>query len=316
MSASPARISCFVKAASEYEALIPKVSFPSVSKKVDEYDFTGIQCEIAGTEYYHHTSSLAFQDICEEGVLRPSTDPLSDGTVNFTLNPNFHRFGSVRLVLDRERVDKAAHITPMVYVTDEFQQRELNHLVDLRQSTFSDHGRNIGRNRIEQDIGVEPQTYLNECKRFTKDPVPLTTVKEVEYWVPWHYGNDSSGCNVFPQYSDFTGWATGVPQALAMMQTEVRMAKDCASALGVPFSVKSCYPFMVVDRDEHGRNMIPLTPAVLRGIGDGKTPEPSEFFVSSTSGECCCPPEELPKTPLPSGKRITFERVLEGHAYG
>src|SRR5579875_1015444 len=62
------------------------------------------------------TSFDNFESIMKDKVLKPGMGPLDDGTVNYTGNPNFHRFGAIRLVFDSSIKDR---LIPMCYVRGE-----------------------------------------------------------------------------------------------------------------------------------------------------------------------------------------------------
>lgn len=227
----------------------------------------GVTCDSDSQYFYHHTEPRNLPSIARDGALKPSPiDEYGDGSVNLTVNPDFHRFGSLRLVLDREEAQKAAPIQPMCYTFGEDEEKR-SKVVDAIyfERSAQPGGRVSLLNWIAHEIGVEPGgVYGGECKHFTREPVPLTPaiVRAVEYWLPWRAGDSSIGANVIPCNADWTAWSTGKSseENVNRIEAEIFDAKKYAHSLGAAFEVRTCYPYASIDRtsnDSYGE-VLPL----------------------------------------------------------
>lgn len=279
----------------------PAFVFEPCDRQVDGEVVRGLTCDAPDGELYHHTEARNLPSIRQSGELRPGEDPLSDGTVNFTANPNFHRFGSIRLVLDRRVIPTV----PMCYTYGDEDERR-RRVVERRRREALEQGKLIGTNRIENlEHGAESwAVYRNECKHFTREPVPLKgAVKRVEYWVPWKPSSGDStpvGANVRPCHADWTWWTTGRPSEanIRQVQKEIAEARAFAEELGVPFEVKTCYPLVALD----GSRIAWLNAENLQRLADGE-PLQTQYRAERPDVACLCPRETIPEPatlpPLP-----------------
>lgn len=269
-----------------------KISFKSCERPANKEVIKGEQCDSDGETYYHHTGIKNLASIRTNGALKPSPDPWTDGTVNFSLNPHLHRFGSVRFLFDRKRVESEISTEPMCYATGEDIWKEAE-IVDRIQQERSKESKTMGRWRIEHELGIETPVYRNECQRYTTHPVPLKYVKKVEYWLPWQPGpfGSPTGCAVSPCSANWTAWSTGLPNAFEQVKKEIREAKDFAKGLGVPFGVETCYPYATLDRDE----VVILDKENLNRLEREEEPiKKYRWEARLPAEECVCPPEEIP----------------------
>src|SRR5579875_1308518 len=120
------------------------------------------QWRIVSSHFFYN-----FESIMKDKVLKPGMGPLDDGTVNYTCNPNFHRFGAIRLVFDSSIKDR---LIPMCYVRGE-DMAILSNAVSRREheSNFE-----IPSNRIQnREFAAEPWLYKDECKWLSKDEMSL-----------------------------------------------------------------------------------------------------------------------------------------------
>src|SRR5579875_1083598 len=175
------------------------------TRKVDSAEVHGMACQDNG-ELYHHTSFDNFESIMKDKVLKPGMGPLDDGTVNYTGNPNFHRFGAIRLVFDSSIKDR---LIPMCSVRGE-DMAILSNAVSRR----------------EHESNFE---------------IPS---KRIEYLIPWSpiRPNSPAGSSVSLCYPDYTAWQTGISsqQNVRSMMAQIIKAAAAAERLNVPFEVKSC----------------------------------------------------------------------------
>lgn len=275
----------------------PAFRFEPCARQVDGEVVRGLSCDLESDELYHHTEAKNLASIRESGALVPGDDPFSDGTVNFTANPNFHRFGSIRFVFDRAVIPTV----PMCYTYgDEDERRQ--RVVERRRREALEQGKLVATNRIEnREHGAESwAVYRNECKHFTREPVPLKgAVKRIEYWLPWHVGGPSTpvGANVVPCHADWSAGATGIPSDVAIrrVQREIADARSLAEELGAAFEVRTCYPWVALDQ---GR-MAWLNEANLNRLVRGE-PLETQYRPMGLKAECLCPRESIPvPEPLP-----------------
>lgn len=277
--------------------------FEACEREAADQTFRGVACDIRndGHELYHHTDLPVAESIVKGGAFIPSKDPHKDGVVNFTVSPDFHRFGSVRFVLDRSKVKT----TPMCYVTD----GESNKLSKVADKIADERRKDdlAGGNlwRIQSELGVEPESaYLNECKHFSREPVSVKAVKKVEYWAPWkpekNYG-ETIGSNVSPCVASWDSWSTGMPgdAAIQYVKSQAQGAKNLADTLGVPFEAKSCYAYAQIERN----GIVPLDDDNLRRLTSGEELRIDSVYDSPlvkrdadghrTTPDCLCPKEHI-----------------------
>ncbi len=255
------------------------------TRKVDSAEVHGMACQDNG-ELYHHTSFDNFESIMNDKVLKPGMGPLDDGTVNYTGNPNFHRFGAIRLVFDSSIKDR---LIPMCYVRGE-DMAILSNAVSRREheSNFE-----IPSNRIQnREFAAEPWLYKDECKWLSKDEMSLNGLKRIEYWIPWSpiRPNSPAGSSVSPCYPDYTAWQTGISsqQNVRSMMAQIIKAAAAAERLNVPFEVKSCYRFIAVDG-----GYIPLDESNLAKMSRGMMPKVITASRLPEERSCLCSSEEI-----------------------
>lgn len=268
------------------------LSFVPCEREVEGQQFTGVACESRGKTLFHHTEFSTFKKIVESGELRPSPDPYDDGVVNFTLNEDFHRFGSVRLLFDREKVATV----PMCYLVDEEDHRAARMVDDKIEELQNKDLPYKARNRIAAEIGLESKiAYGRECKHFTAEPVPLQgPLTGLEYWLPWRPARtgNSVGSNVGPCHALWSAWDAGLPSEdiIHRVQDEIATVKQEAQRIGVPFKVKTCYPYASLDRD----GVLFFDEENLARLEQGEKPKiVSRYSVTSLPGDCTCPSERF-----------------------
>jgi len=273
--------------------MMSEFRFESCTRNLDEQTVEGRSCFPVEGELYHHTEARNLSKIRETGELRPDPSPFADGTVNFSANPNWHRFGSLRFVLHRDRVST----TPMCYTSGE-EERKRSRAVDRRQEELFRRGITFSKDRIENsEMGAESWgAFKNECKHISREPVKLKgKVKRLEYWIPHNpsiTGGNIVGTNVFPCEASWSMWATGRPPEANVEQVrdEIADAKNYAQELGVPFRVRSCYPFIVMSPHQIAR----LNEDNLSRLEEGRELS-TESVYPLPEAECTCPPETVPE---------------------
>jgi len=273
-----------------------EIFFQPCEHRIDTETIKGKSCNSTDNTYYHHTAVHHLAGIRTNGALKPSADPWQDGTVNFSLNPNLHRFGSVRFLFDRKKVDEKLETKPMCYAVGEDIRKEAE-IIDRIQQERAKQGQVMSRWRIEHELGVETPAYRSECKWYTAQPVPLNFVKEIEYWIPWKPGSydGPTGCNVSPTHALFTAWSTGLADAFGQVREEIRQVRELAHELRVPFHVRTCYPYATLDGDR----VLIFNEESLRQLGEGRQPAiQHRWQVSLPSEQCLCPSEELEGNPI------------------
>lgn len=271
--------------------VVDKIFFEPCERQVRGEIIKGEQCESTGSTYYHSTNAKNLSQIKEDGLLKPSPNPSDDGTVNFSFNPHLHRFGSIRFLFDRQKLEASTPLKSMCYATGESIRKEAD-IIDELQRERMDEGDYSGRWRIEHELGVETPVYRSECKRYTTQNVPLREAKTIEYWLPWKPGPFSStcGCNVSPLHGVWDTWATGLSDSLKQIQSEIREAKAVAEKLGVPFHVKSCYPYATLDRDR----VVILDEDNINRLENQQQPElKSRWGAIFPEEKCLCAPEDI-----------------------
>jgi len=280
----------------DYKVLPERLTIPC-KRKLNSEEVHGVSCSMNDKgELYHHTSFDNFLATLDEFALIPSSDPLEDGTVNFSANPNFHRFGAIRLVFDGSNPELLKNVQPMCYVKGEDERKLSNEVLRrIHEYEKTHHGETIGITRVENSqIGAEPYwVFKNECKYYSKAAISLNNVKRVEYWIPYDINKPEStaGTNVVPCIADYSFFATDrePEKNLQELINQVKRAKEIAEKdLQVPFQVKSCYPYIKTLMYRGIR----LTEENLKKIENGIIPE--EEDVRYVEPNCTCPGEEIP----------------------
>jgi len=125
-------------------------------------------------------------------------------------------------------------------------------------------------------VGITANLYMDECETMSPGPVPLNKAKSLEFWLGWRPDDYQVSCNrSSPASIDGSGW-NGVPWDKQLEAVE--RAREAAKTLGLPFEVKSCFPFVKM---RYG--YIPLSDEVLHKLARGEEVEP-------LAGD---PPEEI-----------------------
>ena len=217
------------------------IFFEPCQRCVDTQSIKGESCNSTGDTYYHHSDVRKLPGIRANGALKASPDPWADGTVNFSLNPNLHRFGSVRFVFDRSKVEEATSTQPMCYAAGEDIWKEAE-VVDRIQQERAKQGQAVGRWRIEHELGVETPVYRNECKRYSTQLVLLKYVKEVEYWVPW---KSLASLTVRPAAMSHRAMASGLRGPLAFLTHWGASARRFSRLRSLPSSWR-CHSVSIV----------------------------------------------------------------------
>ncbi|MDP2660658.1 MAG: hypothetical protein Q8R28_08010 [Dehalococcoidia bacterium] len=278
---------------------MPDLWYTPCARQVRGQTIHGYQWDSAGWMYFHHTEFRKLDAIAEDYGLIPSTDPYADGVINFSLNPNFHRFGSIRFLFDRDAVGRQARVLPMCYAFGD-ETRKLGRVVDEITEPARRAGRPANTWRVQSQIGLEPaDAFWSEAKHYTSNPVSLNAVVAVEYWVPWKpeaRSSTSIGANVSPCRGLWSTWDSGIPNALDVVMLQAIYTREFAERLGVPFGLKSCYPYASLD----GNKAVVLDEVNLITMTAGLPPVlTSTYSPDLPETKCACPPEDLPKPSLP-----------------
>jgi len=189
----------------------------------------GKQCPL-GPEIYHRTLPENFKKIAEERVLKPSerTD-----TVSFSTCPTHAVGGTVKLVFDRDEVEKNVKLRQMCYVLGKEGEKVL---YEIEKST-ADIDRAFAKH------GVQPKVFENECEIVSDTQVPVKGLKKVELTLDWWPYAYRIGCeNKYPHHIDLSGWSS--PIRLEDWKRTIKEVKEKSEKLGVPFELKTCFNSM------------------------------------------------------------------------
>jgi hypothetical protein len=188
----------------------------------------GKQCPL-GPEIYHRTLPQNFEKIAEERVLKPSE---RIGTVSFSICPTHAVGGTVKLVFDRDEVEKNAKLRPMCYVSGKEGERVLN---EIEKTTAE-------RDRAFAKYGVQPPVFEHECEIVSDTSVPVKGLKKVELTLDWWPHAYRIGCEEkYPHEIDASGW-TG--STLEDWKRTIKEVKEKSEKLGVPFELNTCFNSM------------------------------------------------------------------------
>jgi CxxC motif-containing protein len=212
---------------------------PTQTCKVDTPvgEIEGKKCPL-GDELYHRTRPDYLSEIVRDGEIDAGEQKHTlgkTGVVSMSSNPAHSYGGTVRLVIDPDKVEDEE---PMCY----YDSDEMDRVGELEEKIKGEDP-TIAPNVWRAKYGIQPiHSYGDECEYFSRDDVPVEAIEKIEYWYPWDRPDIDVACeNKGPKYARGSEWGT---DHLESNKVEIRSVKKDAEAPDVPFEVKSCFKWL------------------------------------------------------------------------
>lgn len=232
-------------------------------RKTPYGDVDGMQCPITD-KLYHNTTVMGLQNIVADGKIRimgPERTAIGQDAISTSPCPAQHYGGNVKLVIDAKGLDAR----PTCYY--EYEGHEHIDRGVEKEATQKING-SAGVNRVRSNYAINLSIYNEECEAVVYNPIPVSKIKAVEYWIPWRFDEKhsySTRCTGSMPHYAHSDYGAG----MKILQEGISEARQSAKKIGAKFSVKSCFTAL---KPGWGNEYIPLSSKNLNMFAKGVVP--------------------------------------------